>query len=54
LKWTASRIDLLFGSNSELRALAEVYACEDSGGKFVNDFARAWNKVMNLDRFDLN
>ncbi|MBE0639995.1 MAG: catalase/peroxidase HPI [Bacteroidales bacterium] len=53
LKWTATRVDLLFGSNSELRALAEVYACEDGKKKFVDDFAAAWNKVMNLDRFDL-
>jgi catalase-peroxidase len=51
VKWTASRVDLIFGSNSELRALAEVYACEDSGEKFVRDFVAAWNKVMNLDRF---
>jgi catalase-peroxidase len=52
-KWTATRVDLIFGSNSELRALAEVYACEDSREKFVDDFVAAWNKVMNLDRFDL-
>jgi catalase-peroxidase len=52
-KWTATRVDLVFGSNSELRALAEVYACADSGEKFVQDFVAAWNKVMNLDRFDL-
>jgi catalase-peroxidase len=52
-RWTASRVDLLFGSNSELRALAEVYACDDAKEKFVRDFAAAWNKVMNLDRFDL-
>jgi catalase-peroxidase len=52
-KWTASRVDLVFGSNSELRALAEVYACNDSKEKFVNDFATAWTKVMNLDRFDV-
>ncbi|MGW4523849.1 catalase/peroxidase HPI [Amycolatopsis sp. NPDC004378] len=52
-KWTASRVDLLFGSNSELRALSEVYASEDAGGKFVRDFAAAWGKVMELDRFDL-
>jgi catalase-peroxidase len=51
-RWTASRVDLVFGSNSELRALAEVYACEDSKEKFVNDFVNAWTKVMNLDRFD--
>jgi catalase-peroxidase len=53
IKWTATRADLIFGSNSELRALAEVYACEDSKEKFVKDFVAAWNKVMNLDRFDL-
>ncbi len=53
LKWKASRVDLIFGSNSELRALAEVYACADAGNKFVKDFVAAWNKVMNLDRFDL-
>ncbi len=52
-KWTGTRVDLIFGSNSELRALAEVYACADSKEKFVNDFVAAWNKVMNLDRFDL-
>ena len=51
--WNASRVDLLFGSNSELRALAEVYACDDAQEKFVHDFVAAWNKVMNLDRFDL-
>ena len=54
LKWLGSRVDLIFGSNSELRALAEVYACADSGEKFVNDFAAAWTKVMNLDRFELS
>ena len=53
LKWTGTRADLIFGSNSELRALAEVYACQDSKEKFVKDFVAAWNKVMNLDRFDL-
>jgi catalase-peroxidase len=53
LKWTGSRVDLVFGSNSELRALAEVYACDDSQEKFVRDFVAAWDKVMNLDRFDL-
>jgi catalase-peroxidase len=53
LKWTATRADLIFGSNSELRALAEVYASDDAKEKMVNDFAAAWNKVMNLDRFDL-
>jgi catalase-peroxidase len=52
-KWTASRVDLVFGSNSELRALAEVYACDDAQEKFVRDFVAAWNKVMNLDRFDV-
>ncbi|MBK7394173.1 MAG: catalase/peroxidase HPI [Chloracidobacterium sp.] len=52
-KWTGTRVDLVFGSNSELRALAEVYACADSKEKFVNDFVAAWNKVMNLDRFDV-
>jgi catalase-peroxidase len=52
-RWTASRVDLVFGSNSELRALAEVYACDDSKEKFVHDFVAAWDKVMNLDRFDL-
>jgi catalase-peroxidase len=52
LKWTATRVDLIFGSNSQLRALAEVYACADSGEKFVHDFIAAWDKVMNLDRFD--
>jgi catalase-peroxidase len=52
-KWTGSRVDLVFGSNSELRALAEVYACEDGREKFVSDFVAAWVKVMNLDRFDL-
>jgi catalase-peroxidase len=54
LKWTGTRVDLIFGSNSQLRALAEVYACEDSKEKFVHDFVAAWNKVMNLDRFDLD
>jgi len=53
VKWTASRVDLLFGSNSQLRAIAEVYAQSDSKEKFVKDFVAAWNKVMNLDRFDL-
>jgi catalase-peroxidase len=52
-KWTATRVDLIFGSNSELRALAEVYASEDAGEKFVHDFVKAWHKVMNADRFDL-
>ncbi|HNX09766.1 MAG TPA: catalase/peroxidase HPI, partial [Methanothrix sp.] len=54
LKWTATRVDLIFGSNSELRALAEVYGCEDSKEKFMHDFVEVWNKVMNLDRFDLS
>jgi len=53
LKWTGSRVDLIFGSNSQLRALAEVYACADSQEKFLHDFVAVWNKVMNLDRFDL-
>jgi catalase-peroxidase len=53
LKWTASRVDLIFGSNSELRAIAEVYACDDAKEKFVRDFVAAWNKVMMLDRYDL-
>ncbi len=53
LKWTGTRVDLVFGSNSQLRALAEVYGCEDAQQKFVHDFVAAWNKVMNLDRFDL-
>ena len=52
-KWTASRADLVFGSNAELRALAEVYGSADGQVKFVNDFVKAWTKVMNLDRFDL-
>jgi catalase-peroxidase len=53
-KWSATRVDLVFGSNSQLRALAEVYGCADGQQKFVDDFVAAWNKVMNLDRFDLN
>jgi catalase-peroxidase len=53
LKWTATRVDLIFGSNSELRALAEVYGSADANEKFVEDFVAVWNKVMNLDRFDL-
>jgi len=53
LKWTGTRVDLIFGSNSELRALAEVYGSADSREKFIRDFVAAWNKVMNLDRFDL-
>lgn len=54
LKWTGTRVDLIFGSNSELRALAEVYGSTDAKGKFVKDFVAAWNKIMNLDRFDLS
>jgi catalase-peroxidase len=54
LKWTGTRVDLIFGSNSQLRAVAEVYGCEDSQEKFVRDFVAAWHKVMNLDRFDLD
>jgi catalase-peroxidase len=53
VKWTGSRVDLVFGSNSELRALAEVYASDDAREKFARDFVAAWAKVMNLDRFDL-
>jgi len=53
LRWSGTRVDLIFGSNSQLRALAEVYAQDDAGGKFARDFAAAWSKVMNLDRFDL-
>jgi catalase-peroxidase len=53
LKWTGTRVDLIFGSNSQLRAIAEVYACDDSSNKFIHDFVTAWNKVMNADRFDL-
>ena len=53
VKWTASRVDLAFGSNSQLRAIAEVYAQRDNAAKFVKDFVAAWTKVMNLDRFDL-
>ena len=53
VKWTGTRVDLVFGSNSQLRAIAEVYACDDSKEKFVKDFVAAWSKVMNLDRFDL-
>jgi catalase-peroxidase len=53
VRWTASAVDLVFGSNSQLRAIAEVYACDDSQEKFVRDFVAAWAKVMNLDRFDL-
>jgi len=54
VKWTGTRADLIFGSHSQLRALAEVYACADSKDKFVKDFVAAWTKVMNLDRFDLD
>jgi len=53
IKWTGTRADLVFGSNSELRAIAEVYGSADAREKFVKDFVAAWNKVMNLDRFDL-
>jgi catalase-peroxidase len=53
VRWTGTRVDLVFGSNSQLRAVAEVYACADSQRKFVSDFVAAWTKVMNLDRFDL-
>ncbi|MDH4068503.1 MAG: catalase-peroxidase, partial [Dehalococcoidia bacterium] len=53
LRWSATRVDLILGSNSQLRALAEVYACDDCQEKFVHDFIAGWNKVMNLDRFDL-
>jgi len=53
VKWTGTRVDLIFGSHSQLRALAEVYACADSKEKFVKDFVAAWTKVMALDRFDL-
>jgi catalase-peroxidase len=53
VKWSATRVDLVFGSNSQLRAVAEVYGCADSQEKFVHDFVSAWNKVMKLDRFDL-
>jgi catalase-peroxidase len=53
VKWTASRADLIFGSNTQLRAIAEVYGASDAGDKFARDFAAAWTKVMNLDRFDL-
>jgi catalase-peroxidase len=53
IKWTGTRVDLVFGSNSQLRAIAEVYACDDSKKAFVNDFVAAWSKVMNLDRYDL-
>ena len=53
VKWKGTRVDLIFGSNSQLRALAEVYACDDSQDKFIKDFISAWVKVMNADRFDL-
>ncbi|MHB8085707.1 MAG: catalase/peroxidase HPI, partial [Dehalococcoidia bacterium] len=53
IKWTGTRVDLIFGSNSQLRALAEVYGSADSLGKFVQDFVAVWTKVMNLDRFDV-
>ncbi len=53
LKYTATPVDLIFGSHSELRAIAEVYAAEDGKGKFLNDFVAAWNKVMMLDRFEI-
>jgi len=53
VKWTATAVDLIFGSNSQLRAVAEVYACADAKDRFVRDFVAAWDKVMNLDRFDL-
>jgi catalase-peroxidase len=53
IKWVGTRVDLIFGSNSELRAIAEIYACDDAKDKFITDFVMAWNKVMNLDRFDL-
>jgi catalase-peroxidase len=53
LKWAGTRVDLIFGSNSQLRAIAEVYASDDAKEKFVQDFVNAWNKVMNADRFDL-
>jgi catalase-peroxidase len=53
-KWTATRVDLIFGSHAQLRALAEVYATSDAKEKFANDFAAAWTKVMNLDRYDLH
>jgi catalase-peroxidase len=54
VRWTATAVDLVFGSNSQLRAIAEVYASDDAKGKFVRDFVAAWDKVMNLDRFDLD
>ena len=54
VRWTATRVDLVFGSNSQLRAIAEAYASDDAKGKFVNDFVAAWSKVMHQDRFDLD
>jgi catalase-peroxidase len=54
IKWTATPVDLIFGSHSELRAIVEVYAADDGQEKFIKDFVSAWNKVMNLDRFDSN
>ena len=54
VKWTATAVDLVFGSNSQLRAISEVYACADAKEKFVGDFVAVWGKVMTLDRFDLN
>ncbi len=54
LKWTGTSVDLIFGSNSQLRAIAEVYAGDEAQDKFIHDFVAAWNKVMNADRFDLN
>jgi catalase-peroxidase len=54
MRWTATAVDLVFGSNAQLRAIAEVYGAEDAGEKFVRDFVAAWDKVMNLDRFDLS
>ncbi len=53
VRWTGTAVDLVFGANSQLRAIAEVYAADDAGAKFVEDFAAAWSKVMMLDRFDL-
>ena len=53
VEWTGTRVDLVFGSNAQLRAVAEVYGCADAQKKFVDDFVAAWSKVMNLDRFDL-
>jgi catalase-peroxidase len=53
VRWTATRVDLIFGHNSQLRAIAEVYACSDGQERFVHDFIAAWDKLMNLDRFDL-